>query len=71
MRPEGPAHLPGREAIMATTPASLLAQIDERIDLQLTPEILSKLAFKGITPSQARDRLRVKALQALAEAGQQ
>ena len=55
---------------MALTPASLLAQIDERIDLQLTPEVLSKLAFKGITPEQARDLLRVKALQALAEAGQ-
>lgn len=56
---------------MAITSASLLAQIDERIDLQLTPEVLSKLAFKGITPSQARDRLRVCAIKALAEAGQQ
>lgn len=56
---------------MALTPASLLAQIDERIDLQLTPEVLSKLAFKGITPSQARDYLRQCALKGLAEAGQQ
>lgn len=55
---------------MALTPASLLAQIDERIYLQLTPEVLSKLAFKGITPSQARDRLRACALKALSEAGQ-
>ena len=56
---------------MALTPASLLAQIDERIDLQLTPEVLSELAFKGITPSQARDYLRKCALRAIAEAGQQ
>lgn len=55
---------------MAITSASLLAQIDERIDLQLTPEILSKLAFKGITPSQARDYLRRCALKAIAEEGQ-
>jgi TRAP-type C4-dicarboxylate transport system substrate-binding protein len=32
--------------------------IDERIDRQLTPEVLSKLAFKGITPEQARSYLR-------------
>lgn len=56
---------------MALTPASLLAQIDERIDLQLTPEVLSELAFKGITPSQARDYLRKCALRAITEAGQQ
>ena len=55
---------------MALTPASLLAQIDERIDLQLTPEVLSKLAFKGWTPSAARDHLRKLALKALAEEGQ-
>ena len=55
---------------MALNPSSLLAQIDERIDLQLTPEVLSKLAFKGITPSQARDYLRRCALKELAEAGQ-
>lgn len=55
---------------MALTPASLLAQIDERIDLQLTPEVLSKLAFKGWTPSAARDHLRSLALKALAEEGQ-
>jgi hypothetical protein len=55
---------------MALTSAALLARIDERIDLQLTPEVLSKLAFKGITPEMARDRLRVCAITALAEAGQ-
>lgn len=54
---------------MALSPAALIAQIDERIDLQLTPEVLSKLAFKGITPEMARDRLRVCALKGLAEAG--
>ena len=55
---------------MATTSASLLALIDERIDLQLTQEVLSKLAFKGITPSQARDYLRKCAIKAIAEEGQ-
>lgn len=55
---------------MATTPASLLAQINERIDLQLTAEVLSRLAFKGISPDQARDHLRVSALKALAAEGQ-
>lgn len=55
---------------MALTPSSLLAQIDERIDLQLTPEVLSKLAFKGITPSQARDYLRKCAVRGIVEAGQ-
>ena len=39
--------------------------IDERIDRQLTPEVLSKLAFKGITPTQAREYLRAKAVDAL------
>lgn len=69
MRPGGPAHS-RKGAIMALTSAALLARIDERIELQLTPEVLSKLAFKGITPEQARDRLRVCAIKALAEAGQ-
>ena len=53
---------------MSATPDSLLATIDARIDLQLTPEVLSKLAFKGFTPTTARDFLRRRALQAIAEA---
>ena len=55
---------------MALSPAALLAQVDERIDLQLTPEVLSKLAFKGWTPSAARDHLRKLALEAIAKEGQ-
>lgn len=54
---------------MAYTPESLIALIDERIDLQLTPEVLSKLAFKGITPEEIRNRLRARAIKDLAEAG--
>ncbi len=50
--------------------AELIVVIDERIDRQLTPPVLSRLAFKGITPDAARDYLRVRALQGLAEATQ-
>lgn len=52
---------------MALTPTSLIQQIDARIDKQLTPDVLSQLAFKGITPDEARKRLRVRAIRALAD----
>lgn len=45
----------------------LLAAIDSRIDVALTPEVLSKLAFRGVTPEQARRHLRLSAIKALME----
>lgn len=43
----------------------LFDAIDRRIDMQLTPETLTRLAMKGITPQAAREHLRTRALQAL------
>ena len=45
-------------AIMALSSASLLATIEAKIDAALTPDVLSLLAFKGITPCQAREVMR-------------
>lgn len=41
------------------------AQIESRIDLALTAEVLAKLARKGVSESAARQHLRVRAAQAL------
>lgn len=47
--------------------AELEAQIEARITAALTPEVLSKLGFRGITPQQAREYLRRKVALGLAE----
>lgn len=36
------------------------SRVDERIAEALTPEVLSALALKGITPDQAREHIRAR-----------
>lgn len=45
--------------------AKLDAIVEARIDLALTPEVLARLAARGITETAARIRLRQKAADAL------
>lgn len=46
--------------------ASILdSVIEERISLQLTPEVVAKLAAKGISEPAARSHLRQRAAEAL------
>jgi hypothetical protein len=45
--------------------ADLDAIIESRIDLALTPAILTRLAAKGITEAAARQKLRLDAAKAL------
>lgn len=40
---------------------------EAKIDAALTPDVLSRLAFKGVTPSQAREYLRKRVALAVAE----
>lgn len=56
---------PEDQKVLEEAAAGVELLIDERIDRQLTPEVLSKLAFKGITPAQARSYLRRVAADAI------
>lgn len=48
--------------------AQCLARVEEQIAKALTPAVLSKLAFKGVTPEQAKAHLRARAYQAMEQA---
>jgi hypothetical protein len=61
---------PTTAAAVASLAAEAEARVESRIDAALTPEVLSRLAFKGVTPEQARDYLRRRvALQIAREFG--
>jgi hypothetical protein len=57
--------MPTIEAQATQLEAEVLARVEASIDRALTPAVLSKLAFKGLTPTMARTYLRARAYQAV------